>query len=449
MKRINFFVLALTVATFTTSAQQSGASQPSINCDPATHYSVKDRDVLITVNSEHVAADDLRRLVQYNPQAGETGRFRVGPNANGPFETVDVYDLATRLDAGDAPYIIYKWRAGECYDKRGLAGFQIGTNPLVVTTPSPAPSPTPNPLPVAIVTMPFYLQWWFWLLVLAALAFLAWLLFRRYTRPETAGPAYVPGGLTDATAPNALRDQLAQDFGIAPELVQVESVTAGTGRGWARIPYRDGNSEPQFLRDRPCYEVKYRTPNMAADAEPLTGHTLWGCANPVRAGRPDLLPGQDFRFTPYSVNAQVPLPTEWAAPVVATEPIVDPTDPTPTPEPATPVAEPAAEAQSATFLQAIATQLVEQRMRRISIHLDGNDATVADAHGHELKVENGALANMSRMGDAIVFTQGDYKLTVTPTGVRMPEAEPVSSNVNPLGERQTKELGVGKLLGGS
>lgn len=268
-----------------------------------------------------------------------------------------------------------------------LAGLdKIGILPQVTSVAQLGVAPAPPPPPPSTESYT-----WMWLLLglLAALLALAYLAYRKWFRPEQAGPAVIRGGINHATAPEAMRAQVAHDFGLPANGIHVTSITAGTATGWAAVGYAD-RDRPQYLRNRPCFECRFTADGQ--EGEQLA-YSLMGCGNPVRYGRPDVLPGRDFVFTANRRDAAVSLPAEWTQ--------------TTTPEAAPAIAE------------------SSPKPGRLTVHFDDDSTATIAADGHELVIENvGNDVTANRTGNAVVLQRGDYRIVVAPDGrLRMPDAQ--------------------------
>jgi hypothetical protein len=237
-------------------------------------------------------------------------------------------------------WVRYNWKPGETFN---LSGTDLVPEDNTATKPAPKPTSATNN--VSGDTDMFNMPKWAVPLGLLLLGILAVLIAYVYNErrkrehieadggvygtgdlwggppyeaptPETAGPPVVPGGLTWETAPGRLREQVAEYHFLEPDEIKVERIRGGLANGKGTIVgYADGSEQVHNLINRPCFEITYRIPGMAPDAPSLVAYSLWGCGNPVRAGRPDLVAGEGFTFTPYEGNADAQFPQHWTVPV--------------------------------------------------------------------------------------------------------------------------------------
>ncbi len=276
-----------------------------------------------------------------------------------------------------------------------LAGLEAaGILPQVANLAQLGIAPPPPPPPTESYT---WLRVLFGILILIGL--LGYLAHRKWLRPEQAGPAVIRGGINNDTAPEVMRAQAAHDFGLPVNGIQVMSISAGTATGWANVGYAD-HDRPQYLRERACFECVYTADGHEGEQR---AYSLQGCANPVRYGRPDVVPGQDFVFTPNRVGAAVELPVSWTK------------DDAPTHRTALP---PTIQAETPAITQAA----TDDHPSRLTVHFDANSATVQTGT-KMLRVDNmGQDVAINRSADGIVFTRGDFRVTVTPGVLVLPDA---------------------------
>lgn len=145
---------------------------------------------------------------------------------------------------------------------------------------------------------------WFWwvLAILAALAIIAWLIYRMLKRDAaTARPAMVRGGVTRETAEAPFQRQAArlyenrtgqlaehQSFQIVPG-----SLTPGRIWGVLNVRYADKREVPRRLNGDRAYRASVRFPS--GTTEEL--YMLQACGNDLRyGGISRYLPGPEFRF---------------------------------------------------------------------------------------------------------------------------------------------------------
>jgi len=134
-----------------------------------------------------------------------------------------------------------------------------------------------------------------------------------YEDPVTSGPAFVPEGVTLATAPQHFQNMAVRKWEsetnrgfVEPELMSIMSITSGTGRGKLHILYRDGKWEERILTGQRMFRGVVRFP----DGKLETLFMLQGCGNDVRFSGNRNMPMGDFVFTPDSE----PVPVTQVAP---------------------------------------------------------------------------------------------------------------------------------------
>lgn len=125
--------------------------------------------------------------------------------------------------------------------------------------------------------------------------------------PVTSGPAFVPEGVTTATAGQHFQNMAARQWEretnrgpIAPSMIRIREIVSGHGWGRMVISYSNGRNEERILTGQRLYRGIATFP----DNKEETLYMLQGCGNDVRylGNRND--PSQDFRFVPDSEAIQ-------------------------------------------------------------------------------------------------------------------------------------------------
>lgn len=173
---------------------------------------------------------------------------------------------------------------------------------------------------------------WVWWPLLVTLILLVgcYTIYRMLTRdPATAGPAMVPGGVTETNATAAMQQVAARAAGNSPSMSRVQStyqqftiVRQTAGRIWGNmtVRYEDGRSVPRRLNGDRAYQAEVRFP----DGHTETLYMLQGCGNDLRyGGIARYLPGPEFRFEADPVIAPTPTPTPTSAPAPQTAPNIN------------------------------------------------------------------------------------------------------------------------------
>lgn len=201
-------------------------------------------------------------------------------------------------------------RPGE--ELRGLGKLGIVPRPFplerlrVEMPPSRKPATAPTPAPAN--------RNYSWLLLLLIpVVFLLWylLVYRRMRRdPVAAGPAVVPGGVTDRTAAGQFRENLSRTTGTPIDRIEIRDLVRGRIYGAVNIRYRDGSSRRMLLAGEVGYRVMVRRNGGSWTEEFM----LQGCGNDLRLFGARYIPGFDFRFVPEAVVEETPRPAGPSAP---------------------------------------------------------------------------------------------------------------------------------------
>lgn len=156
-------------------------------------------------------------------------------------------------------------------------------------------------------------QWWWLLLVMAALLLL-WAIARMMRNPATAGPAMVPGGVTDGTVAAMFQENARRVYG---DRVQVKNVVKGRGYGAIRISDTNRLWYTRLLTGNTVYRALVRRHEGSWTEE----YMLQACGNDLRMSGARYIPGFGFRFVPEAMVAETPQPSApQAAPTItATE----------------------------------------------------------------------------------------------------------------------------------
>jgi len=234
-------------------------------------YIVQKGDVLFTLEGNYSGnPQQWGRLVTLNPFLQDPGR--------------------TWIDKKGRTIVLIK--PGE--ELHGLGELGIIPQPLSLDLLIPSVPPTKQRS---------YFSLWM-SAIIATILILLCIIQKLLRNPFWAGPAMVPGGVTNETVSSQFRTNLIWPTTTMTDHIEVKNVVKGLLFGLVKIKYGDNSFRRIFLRG----EVGFRAMVRRNDEPWSEEHMLQGCGNDLRSSGARYIPGFAFRFVPLEVIAENPQP---------------------------------------------------------------------------------------------------------------------------------------------